>query len=73
MQGHPCADCAQLIALRFSVVAANFNVNLQAPCLVNAVLSYMVAELVPNRPAACFNLGRQLYPHLGIQGILLHS
>ena len=40
----------------------------QAPALVEAALAYMVEDLVPNRPAACFELGMRLYPHLGIQG-----
>lgn len=41
---------------------------MQAPCLVDAALAYMVEDLIPNRPAACFELGMRLYPQLGIQG-----
>ena len=41
---------------------------LQAPCLVDAALAYMIEDLIPNRPAACFELGMRLYPHLGIEG-----
>ena len=51
-------------------LASNIEIPtlLQSHCLMDAVVAYMKAEVIPKRPAACFRYGTTLYPELGFQG-----